>query len=152
MYRLGEDLDTIEDPLLYVFQYYWDNVGYFLPATFGSFDEKISMGEGPSASLNVDFVLGPNRRPGCQGTGIGAWPERGPAAANHFGSRQGCPDTKSSCTVALSGSTRLCGVGSGPVAYVVHVRIRLVVGVDRVGPAGGGGQVTAVGAQVRGGT
>ena len=59
VYRLGEDLDTIEDPLLYVFQYYWDNVGYFLPATFGSFDEKISMGEGPSASLNVDFILGP---------------------------------------------------------------------------------------------
>jgi len=59
VYRLGEDLDAIEDPLLYIFQYYWDNVGYFLPATFGSFDEKISMGEGPSASLNVDFVLGP---------------------------------------------------------------------------------------------
>ena len=59
VYRLGEDLDTIEDPLLYIFQYYWDNVGYFLPATFGSFDEKISMGEGPSSSLNVDFILGP---------------------------------------------------------------------------------------------
>jgi hypothetical protein len=59
VYRLGEDLDTIEDPLLYLFQYYWDNVGYFLPVTFGSFFEKVSMGEGPSSSLNVDFILGP---------------------------------------------------------------------------------------------
>jgi len=59
VYRLGEDLDAIEDPLLYIFQYYWDNVGYSLPATFASFDEKISMGEGPSSSLNVDFILGP---------------------------------------------------------------------------------------------
>ena len=59
VYRLWEDLDAIEDPLLYIFQYYWDNVGYSLPATFASFDEKISMGEGPSSSLNVDFILGP---------------------------------------------------------------------------------------------
>jgi len=83
--------------------------------------------------------------------GLGAWPERRTAAADHYGSRQGCPETKSSCTVALSGGARLCGVGSGPVAYVVYVRIRLVVGVDGVGPARGGGEVTAVGAEVRGG-
>ena len=59
VYRLGEDLDKIEDPLLYLFQYYWDHVGYFLPVTFESFDEKVSMGEGPSSSLNVDLILGP---------------------------------------------------------------------------------------------
>ena len=46
----------------------------------------------------------------------------------------------------------LCGVGGGLVAHVAHVGIRLVVGEDRVGPPPGGGEVTAAGAQVRGGT
>ena len=59
VYRLGEDLDTIEDSPPVCLPVLLGQRGVLLPATFGSFDEKISMGEGPSSSLNVDFILGP---------------------------------------------------------------------------------------------
>jgi hypothetical protein len=59
VHRLADDGDTIEETLLYLFQYYWDNVGYYLPANFTSFTQKIDMGEGPSSYLDLDFSLDP---------------------------------------------------------------------------------------------
>jgi hypothetical protein len=55
--HLGDDGNTVGEDLLYLFQYYWDNVGYYLPVNFTSFSQKVSMGEGPSSYLDVDFAL-----------------------------------------------------------------------------------------------
>lgn len=55
--RFDADSGYQGEALLYLFQYYWDNEGYYLPADFSSFDEKKSLGEGPSSYLNVDFLL-----------------------------------------------------------------------------------------------
>ncbi len=60
--RLADDLNTIEEPLLFLFQYYWDNVGYYLPAGFSSFDQRRSMGEGPSGMVDVTLFLDPSGR------------------------------------------------------------------------------------------
>jgi len=59
VYRLADDLNTIEDPLLHLFQYYWDDTGYYLPAGFATFDQRRSMGEGPSSNVDVDFPYVP---------------------------------------------------------------------------------------------
>jgi hypothetical protein len=57
VHRIDLGSDAIEEQLLYLFQYSWDSKGYYLPFNFAHTDDKVSMGEGPSSNLNVDFSL-----------------------------------------------------------------------------------------------
>jgi hypothetical protein len=57
--QLADDLNTIQKQVLFLFQYYWDNAGYYLPGDFTSFSQRTSLGEGPSSGLALDFLFDP---------------------------------------------------------------------------------------------